>query len=86
MLDQRHLETARQESAALNADGFRVIAVAYKVLDSAKEVYGVADECDLTPTALAAIWVRDEGRHDLGRGRACRACLECAGGAGKARS
>jgi magnesium-transporting ATPase (P-type) len=31
-LDQSHLDTAQQESAALNADGFRVIAVAYKEL------------------------------------------------------
>jgi Mg2+-importing ATPase len=42
------LEAAQQESAALNADGFRVIAVAYKELDAGKEVYTVADECELT--------------------------------------
>ena len=47
-LDRSHLETAQQESAALNADGFRVIAVAYKELDAGKEAYAVADECDLT--------------------------------------
>jgi Mg2+-importing ATPase len=47
-LDRTHLETAQRQSAALNADGFRVIAVAYKELGGAKEVYGVADECDLT--------------------------------------
>jgi Mg2+-importing ATPase len=47
-LDKSHLETAQQESAALNADGFRVIAVAYKECDAAKEVYAVADESDLT--------------------------------------
>jgi P-type Mg2+ transporter len=47
-LDKCNLETAQQESAALNADGFRVIAVAYKECDAAKEVYSVADECDLT--------------------------------------
>jgi P-type Mg2+ transporter len=34
LLDPSHLETAQQESAALNADGFRVIAVAYKALDA----------------------------------------------------
>jgi Mg2+-importing ATPase len=35
-LDKSHLETAQRESAALNADGFRVIAVAYKECDRAK--------------------------------------------------
>jgi len=48
VLDRGHLQTAQQESAALNADGFRVIAVAYKEIDSSKEVYTVADESDLT--------------------------------------
>jgi len=47
-LDRSHLETAQQQSAALNADGFRVIAVAYKELDAGKEVYAVSDECELT--------------------------------------
>jgi P-type Mg2+ transporter len=47
-LDKGHLETAQEESAALNAGGFRVIAVAYKECDAAKEVYSVADESDLT--------------------------------------
>ena len=47
-LDRSHLETAQQQSAALNADGFRVIAVAYKELDAGREAYTVADECDLT--------------------------------------
>jgi len=47
-LDESHLETAQKESAALNADGFRVIAVAWKECDAAKEVYTVADESDLT--------------------------------------
>jgi Mg2+-importing ATPase len=47
-LDRSHLETAQQQSAALNADGFRVIAVAYKEFDAGKEVYTVADECELT--------------------------------------
>jgi Mg2+-importing ATPase len=32
LLDPGHLATAQQQSAALNADGFRVIAVAYKEL------------------------------------------------------
>jgi P-type Mg2+ transporter len=48
ILDRSHLDTAKQESATLNADGFRVIAVAYKELDAGKDVYAVADECELT--------------------------------------
>jgi P-type Mg2+ transporter len=47
-LDRSHLEKAQQESASLNADGFRVIAVAYKEIDAVKDVYTVADESDLT--------------------------------------
>jgi Mg2+-importing ATPase len=47
-LDSSHLDTAQRESAALNADGFRVIAVAYKEIDAGKDVYAVADESDLT--------------------------------------
>jgi Mg2+-importing ATPase len=46
-LDPSHLETAQHESAALNGDGFRVIAVAYKEIEGTKETYGVSDECDL---------------------------------------
>jgi Mg2+-importing ATPase len=48
MLDPSHLEAAKEQSAALNADGFRVIAVAYKELDAGKETYAIADECELT--------------------------------------
>jgi P-type Mg2+ transporter len=47
-LDKSHLETAQQQSARLNSDGFRVIAVAYKEFDAGKDAYTVADECDLT--------------------------------------
>ncbi|WP_442754870.1 magnesium-translocating P-type ATPase [Methylocystis sp. JAN1] len=47
-LDRSHLETAKQETAALNADGFRVIAVAYKRVASDKTVYAPADERELT--------------------------------------
>jgi P-type Mg2+ transporter len=47
-LDSSHLETAKQQSAKLNADGFRVIAVAYKELDAGKNDYTIADESDLT--------------------------------------
>jgi len=47
-LDRSHLEAAQRQSASLNADGFRVIAVAYKELDGGKDVYTAADESDLT--------------------------------------
>ncbi len=47
-LDPSHLESAQQETAELNADGFRVIAVAYKELSTAQAAYSPADEADLT--------------------------------------
>jgi len=47
-LDASHLATAKEETVALNEDGFRVVAVAYKEIDSPKSSYSVADECNLT--------------------------------------
>ena len=47
-LDESHFEVAKEQTAALNADGFRVVAVAYKEIDPAKTVYSVDDETDLT--------------------------------------
>ena len=47
-LDADHLATAKDETTALNEDGFRVVAVAYKEIDSRKASYSIADECDLT--------------------------------------
>ena len=47
-LDPSHLETAKRETAELNADGFRVVAVAYKEMPPEQTVYTVADESDLT--------------------------------------
>jgi P-type Mg2+ transporter len=47
-LDAGHFATAKQKTARLNKDGFRVVAVAYKELDRPKTVYSVADESDLT--------------------------------------
>jgi Mg2+-importing ATPase len=47
-LDPSHLETAKRETAELNADGFRVVAVAYKEMPPLQTVYSVADEADLT--------------------------------------
>ncbi len=47
-LDASHFETAKQETNALNSDGFRVVAVAYKEMDPSKTTYSIADETDLT--------------------------------------
>ncbi|MGJ0393528.1 MAG: magnesium-translocating P-type ATPase [Methylocystis sp.] len=47
-LDPSHLETAKRETAELNADGFRVVAVAYKEMPPGQAAYTVADETDLT--------------------------------------
>jgi Mg2+-importing ATPase len=47
-LDASHFASAQAESAALNNDGFRVVAVAYRVVESPKPAYSLADECDLT--------------------------------------
>jgi Mg2+-importing ATPase len=47
-LDASHFATAKQEMVSLNEDGFRVIAVAYKEIESPQAAYSVADECDLT--------------------------------------
>jgi Mg2+-importing ATPase len=47
-LDESHFETAKQQTMALNADGFRVVAVAFKEMDSSKTAYSVEDEAGLT--------------------------------------
>jgi Mg2+-importing ATPase len=47
-LDATHLPAAQEETARLNADGFRVVAVAYKDIEAPKAAYSVADEKDLT--------------------------------------
>ncbi|MBV8168317.1 MAG: magnesium-translocating P-type ATPase, partial [Alphaproteobacteria bacterium] len=47
-LDSSHFEAAKAETALLNADGFRVIAVAYKTFDTVQPAYTVEDEKDLT--------------------------------------
>jgi P-type Mg2+ transporter len=47
-LDESHFATAKEETVALNEDGFRVIAVAYKKIASPKTTYSVADETELT--------------------------------------
>ena len=46
-LDESHFATAKEETVALNSDGFRVVAVAYKELEAGKTTYSVADESEL---------------------------------------
>ena len=47
-LDVSHFEAAKAQTVALNSDGFRVVAVAYKEMDPLKTTYSIADEADLT--------------------------------------
>lgn len=47
-LDPSHLEAAQRETEELNADGFRVVAVAYKELPPEQTSFSVADESALT--------------------------------------
>ena len=47
-LDESHFAQAKETTAELNADGFRVIAVAFKEMPPAQAAYSVADEADLT--------------------------------------
>jgi P-type Mg2+ transporter len=46
-LDAEHIAIARRETARLNADGFRVVAVACRSLRDCKASYSVADEREL---------------------------------------
>ncbi|WP_409977772.1 MULTISPECIES: magnesium-translocating P-type ATPase [unclassified Bradyrhizobium] len=48
LLDESHLASAKETTAKLNADGFRVIAVATKEMPATQAAYSVADEADLT--------------------------------------
>ena len=48
LLDAGHFETAKREMEALNADGFRVVAVAYKNIENPKLDYTLTDEDELT--------------------------------------
>ena len=47
-LDESHFAQAKETTAELNADGFRVIAVAFKEMPPAQAAYSVADEANLT--------------------------------------
>ncbi|HZS81430.1 MAG TPA: magnesium-translocating P-type ATPase [Stellaceae bacterium] len=74
-LDQNHFRIAQAETAELNADGFRVVAVAYKELGAPQGAYSPADECDLTllgyiafldpPKDSAAAAITALGRHGI---------------------
>jgi Mg2+-importing ATPase len=48
VLDQDHFRAAQEETARLNGDGFRVIAVAYKQIAEPHNAYSVEDESNLT--------------------------------------
>ena len=48
VLDESHFRQAKETTAKLNADGFRVIAVAFKEMPPAQVAYSVADEAKLT--------------------------------------
>ena len=47
-LDASHFETAKREMETLNADGFRLVAVAFKKIDQPKLDYTLTDEAGLT--------------------------------------
>ena len=47
-LDESHFAAAKDTTAKLNADGFRVIALAFKEMPQAQTSYSVADETRLT--------------------------------------
>ncbi len=47
-LDSTHFQEAKEQTIALNSDGFRVVAVAYKEVDPSKTTYSIHDEADLT--------------------------------------
>lgn len=47
-LDPSHFAQAKETTAKLNADGFRVIAVAFKEMPPEQAAYSVADEAGLT--------------------------------------
>ena len=47
-LDESHFTQAKETTAKLNADGFRVIAVAFKEMPAAQVAYSVRDEAELT--------------------------------------
>jgi Mg2+-importing ATPase len=67
-LDENHFETAKAQTIALNEDGFRVIAVAYKEFENSKSAYTVGDESDLTLLGYIAFLdpPKDSAREAIG--------------------
>jgi P-type Mg2+ transporter len=47
-LDESHFAAAKETTARLNADGFRIVAVAYKAMPPEQAAYSVDDEAALT--------------------------------------
>jgi Mg2+-importing ATPase len=47
-LDTNHFDAAKEQMVALNSDGFRVVAVAYKEMPPLQAAYSVDDEAELT--------------------------------------
>jgi P-type Mg2+ transporter len=47
-LDERHFAAVKETTARLNADGFRVVAVAYKAMPPEQGTYSIDDEAALT--------------------------------------
>jgi len=47
-LDASHFDAAQAQTRALNQDGFRVVALAFKDVPQTKDAYSVADESELT--------------------------------------
>jgi Mg2+-importing ATPase len=68
-LDETHFAAAKQQTNELNADGFRVVAVAYKEVPEAKAAYSVADESELTLLGYIAFLdpPKDSARKALAR-------------------
>ena len=48
LLDASHFQTAKEEMELLNADGFRLVAVAFKAIETPRADYTLADEAGLT--------------------------------------
>ena len=65
-LDPSHFAQAKETTAKLNADGFRVIAVAFKEMPPEQAAYSVADEAGLT--LLGYIAFLDPPKETAGRG------------------
>ena len=68
-LDASHLVEMQQQTRTLNADGFRVIAVAYKDIPDTQPAYHTTDESGSDPTRLYRLPRSSKGeRRDCDRG------------------